>query len=99
MITYRITHKYSTLDKCHQFGIEMINDSNTSLSENFYNQWVWFHLGSFLMDKPININLYPFSVNIKTKYNFKNCNDAERQAKMIYKLISKHDKIHVSRQK
>jgi hypothetical protein len=99
MITYRITHKYSTLDKCHQFGIEMINDSKTSVAENMYNQWVWYYLGSFLMDKPININLYPFSVNIKTKYNFKNCYDAERQAKMIYKLISKHDKIHVSRQK
>jgi hypothetical protein len=97
MITYRVTHKYSRLDKCHQFGIEMINDSKTSVSENFYNQWVWFHLGGYI-DR-CKAHIYPYSVNKKTLYDFKNCNDAERQSKMIYKLISKHDKIHVSRQK
>jgi len=88
-----LSHHYSQLDKCHQFGL-IIQDPE---GYETYIRWIWFHLGELLKD--VNINkepytaiLYPFDLGKIGKCNhktYKYCNDGWRQAKFIANRIIK----------
>lgn len=86
-MTIRFSYKFSTLDNRHQFGIEFLNESNTKF-ETQYIRWVWFYLGQLLSGERAK-EIYPYSVNVKTVKVYKFCNDARRQAHLIYKQIIK----------
>jgi hypothetical protein len=84
-----LSYQYSTLDKCHQFGLECTETSGYET----YIRWTWFHLGEKMADlkinkKPYDILLFPFKRGkILKTYVF--CNSAERQAKLIANRILK----------
>ena len=84
-----LSYQYSTLDKCHQFGLECTETSGYET----YIRWTWFHLGEKMADlkinkKPYDILLFPFKCGkILKTYAF--CNSAERQAKLIANRILK----------
>ena len=80
----RLTYSFSLLDNEHQFGIEFIDDQPY---HNLYIRWVFFYLGMYLEKKKIPI--YPYSIGIKTFKQYKNCNDAKRQAMLIVNAINK----------
>jgi hypothetical protein len=86
-ITYTITYVYSNLDKEPQFGLETNNENEV------YNRWVYFYLGElFGGNKP---TIYQFELTEMVfrqkirKKTYKYCNDAKRQAKLIYNYIIK----------
>ena len=89
-----ITYRYSKLDNVPEFGLSFIDERE---NHQTYIRWVYFYLGGLIMGnstikiKPI---IYPFTLknstfNGKILYKYKDCNDAQRQAKMIYKRIIK----------
>lgn len=85
-MTVELYYKYSVLEKRKEFGIVFTDD-------RFYEQyirWVWFYLGHHGMK---NVSIYPYNIHrveSKNPYKvYKNCNDAERQAKQIVNAINK----------
>jgi len=83
-IKIELYHEYSSLDRCHQFGIVTENLNGSLFIEN-YIRWIWFHVGKAVQLK--NVRIYPYAVG-KLLYSYKFCNDAERQGKMIAKRIN-----------
>lgn len=87
-MTFELSYRYSHLDNEHQFGIVVNNNT-----DEVYVRWIFFHLGAF--KKLHEITIYPFSLvkDFKGKVlrEYKFCNDAERQAKMIAKRIIKQN--------
>jgi len=83
-MTFTVKYKHSKLDREAQFGI------TSSLSEHhrIYERWVWFYLGAYFGEnKPA---IYPYSIDNHTKIKvYKYCNDAKRQAKLIFNHINK----------
>lgn len=77
----RLTYKYSELDKEHQFGLTF-----TEYSEVYemYVRWIYFHLGRLLGNDKITI--YQFDSG-KVVKEYKYCNDAERQASLVFNKI------------
>lgn len=85
-----LTYKLSHLDNEKQFGIKIINEREV---HQVYIRWVFYYLGVYLGIKD-KFRLYPFSLKSdvfkgKVLYQYKYCNDAQRQAKMIVKKIIK----------
>jgi len=80
-MTIELSYKYSELDKCHQFGIEFKDLQGWEI----YARWVFFYLGVNFGKRH---RLYPYNVG-KVIKEYKNCNDAERQAKLLYNRITK----------
>jgi hypothetical protein len=82
-----LTYEYSHLDNNHQFGLEFKDAEYCDV----YIYWIWFYLGSLLseiVNHGHDIRLYPFeSGNVIKEYKF--CNNAERQAKLIANRILK----------
>jgi len=76
-----VYHRYSELDKEHQFGLVFRNEENHAT----YIRWIYFYLGKFLKD---DIPFYHFAVGRKIK-TYQYCNDAIKQARLIYSLIKK----------
>ncbi len=74
-----LSYQYSELDKNHQFGLVLEDEYYQP-----YFRWVYFYLGKYLSD---NVRLYPFNVG-KVLKNYKWCNDAEKQAKLIANKIN-----------
>ena len=84
-----LSYKYSTLDKCHEFGLEFSDCEH----DETYVRWVWFHLGELMAEmkvnkRPYDTLLFPFKCE-KTLKTYAYCNDASRQAKYIYNRINK----------
>jgi hypothetical protein len=82
----KVSHKYSELDKAHQFGIE-IQDNQSS---DIYIGWVWFYLGAYLYHytEKVDFRLFPYNVGT-VSFTYQFCNDAQRQAKMIANRVIK----------
>lgn len=86
----KVSYRYSDLDKAHQFGVEVIDNQ----SSDIYIRWVWFHLGAYLYfyTKKDDFRLFPYDVGT-VSFTYENCNDAQRQAKMIAnRIIKKYQK-------
>ena len=75
MIT--LTHKFSELDKRHEFGIET--------DVNYFEAWIWFYLGRELNE---HVYLYPYP-NGKVIMNCKTSGNAKTDAKKIVRKIFK----------
>lgn len=84
-----LSHKYSELDRCEQFGLVFQDPEQ----HETYIRWVWFHLGAQLKDVPSEqFRLYPFDLGKIWKAShktYKYCNDGTRQAKFIANRIIK----------
>lgn len=87
-MTVEIYYKYSELDKEPQFGLVILDENYT---HKHYVNCIWYYLGYFLegKNKPA---IYPFVPwgweGVKPKI-YKDCNNAERQAKLIANYINK----------
>jgi hypothetical protein len=83
---FELSHQYSDLDRVHQFGLVITGINH--VSDEIYVRWVFYYLGA-LFGITRHFRLYPFSSgNIQKEYKF--CNNAERQARMIYTRIQKN---------
>lgn len=90
-----LTYEWSELDKHHSFGIVFLESIP---SNEIYIRWVYYYLGTMFKDKrPV---MYPFSLlgnknGILIK-EYKDCNNAERQAKLLFDKMKStlHEKRH-----
>ena len=83
-MTIQLTYKYSDLDEENQFGLQFFDIEHCET----YIRWVYFYLGHFMGGEYI--RLYPFASG-KVVKNYKFCNDAKRQATLIFNAIKKID--------
>ena len=82
MYSIEISFKFSELDNENKFGIVL----NSSEGFKDYDRWIYFYLGEYFAGtKP---KIYPFKVG-KIVKEYKYCNDAKRQAKLIFNAIQK----------
>jgi hypothetical protein len=80
-----LSYKYSQLDKEPQFGLMCEAES---IWDEAYIRWIYFYLGEFFGGKRPRI--YPFTINEgRILKNYKMCNDAKRQARLIFNKINK----------
>jgi hypothetical protein len=82
-MTIKLTYLKTGVDKVPQFGITFKEDDNYKA----YIRWVYFYLGIYLGRKNSTYFLYPFDLNGRVLKEYKFCNDAERQAKLIANKI------------
>jgi len=85
-----VSYRYSKLDNEKQFGIKILDEREI---HQVYIRWVYYYLGAFLGIKS-GIRIYPFSLKDdvfkgKVLKKYKYCNDAKRQAKLIFNKIIK----------
>jgi hypothetical protein len=77
-------HKYSDLDKVHEFGV--VSDN----SESAYFAWVFFYLGVYLSNESFDLRLFPYKVYSWEKpVKIYKINGAEKVAKLIVARIKR----------
>ena len=87
-MTIKLSYHYSDLDKEECFGIE-VNDFK---GWETYVNWFWYQLGKELIEVDKEFTIYPYITDWnkpKILKEYKNCNDAKRQALLIANKIKK----------